>query len=142
MEIFKLSAVLFFLAAIIIPSSEEKGDKSTVELEPLVSVAEMKDGGAYGKVLSISSEFGNINTEFIDSDLKALGIEPESYFRMKYNKFSVKVFFGKNYSDVPNGDWVALWRDRRLRIARNSENAAQTLGCQEGDKLFIEAITN
>ena len=50
-----------------------------------------------------------------------------------------EVHLSENYDDVPEGNWIALWRDGRLRIARNLENAAITLGCKEGDILFIKA---
>lgn len=106
---------------------------------PLVSSAEFKDGGAYGSVLSITEEFGNINTEFIESDIKTLGIEPDSLFLLKYEMNVFEVYLGENYDDVGEGDWIALWRDGRLRIARNLDNAAMTLGCKEGDILFIRA---
>lgn len=105
---------------------------------PLVSTVEFKDGGAYGSLLSITAEYGNINTEFIESDIKALGIVSESHFILKYEMNVFEVFLGDSYDEVPQGLWVALWRGGRLRIARNLENAAITLGCKEGDKLFIK----
>jgi S-adenosylmethionine hydrolase len=106
---------------------------------PLVSSAEFKDGGAYGSVLSITEEYGNINTEFIESDLKMLGIEPDSSFLLKYKMNVFEVHLGENYDDVGEGDWIAIWRDGRLRIARNLDNAAMKLGCKEEDILFVGA---
>ena len=108
----------------------------------IVSLTEFKDGGGYGRVLSIGSEYGNINTEFTESDIKTLGIEANSYFRVKYNINVYEVYLGENYDDVPEGNWVALWRDGRLRIARNLENAAQTLGCKKDEILFIQTISH
>ena len=48
---------------------------------------------------------------------------------------------GTTYSDVPRGGWVALLnRDGTLRIARNLENAGETLGAKAGDRLFIKPL--
>ena len=47
-------------------------------------------------------------------------------------------FLGKDYSDVPRGDWVALIEDdHKLQIAISYGHAATDLGCTVGDTLFI-----
>ncbi len=140
-SLFKVSGFISVILGLLVGLCSCFDNSSNEEKEeiPLVSSAEFKDGGAYGSVLSITEEYGNINTEFIESDIKTLGIENASTFLLKYEMNAYEVHLGENYDVVPEGNWIALWRDGRLRIARNLENAAITLGCKEGDILFIKA---
>ena len=103
--------------------------------------AEFKDGGAYGQINSLSEGFGNLDTDLLESDLDKLGITQGSSFGLTHKETTVNVLMGTTYSDVPRGEWVALLnRDGTLRIARNLENAGETLGAKAGDRLFIKPI--
>ena len=55
-------------------------DKDATIAPDHVSSAEFVEGGAYTKIESISSTYGNINTEFIESDLQQLGISSQNPF--------------------------------------------------------------
>jgi hypothetical protein len=113
-------------------------DKDATIAPDHASSAEFVEGGAYTKIESISSTYGNINTEFIEGDLLQLGISAKTRFQVRYGAQIFTVLLATTYGDVPRGEWVAfLTAEGRLRIARNHENAAKTLGCKEGDKIFI-----
>ncbi len=113
-------------------------DKDATIAPDHVSSAEFVEGGAYTKIESISSTYGNINTEFIEGDLQQLGISSKTRFQVSYGEQTFTVLLATTYGDVPRGEWVAfLTAEGRLRIARNYENASKTLGCKEGDKIFI-----
>jgi pimeloyl-ACP methyl ester carboxylesterase len=112
---------------------------ATIPLDMRKSTARFEHGGIYTKIAGISDEFGNLYTEIIEADLITRRIEPESYFSLHFKDTPFKVYYGATYSDVPRGQWVALLtREGNLKIARNLENAAETLGAREGDTLFIE----
>ena len=96
-----------------------------------------KDGGAYGRVTSITEDFGNLVTEISPAAMQTLGITRKAYFQMKFKNKAYKVYWGKDYGDVPKGKWIAVEREDRIRLARNLENAAKTLNCKVGDQVFI-----
>ena len=91
---FKVSGFISVILGLLVGLCSCFGNSSNEEKEeiPLVSSAEFKDGGAYGNVLSITEEYGNINTEFIKSDIKTLGIENASFFLLKYETMSLLLF--------------------------------------------------
>jgi hypothetical protein len=123
------------------------GGGAWVEVDPdeplphVASTATFADGRAYASVLSLSEEFGNIYTAFVDSDLERLGISRGDYFTFGRDDKTFRVLLGKTYSDVPRGQWVAFFEDdASLKVARNLENAAATAGCAAGDTVFIAPI--
>ena len=117
-------------------------DKDATIVPNVVSSAEFNDGGAYTRVANITSDYGNINTQFIAADLQTLAIAAKTHFQIQFGERTFRVLLATTYGDVTRGEWVAfLTAEGRLRIARNFENAAQTLGCEEGDEIFIAPVT-
>jgi len=91
-----------------------------------------------GVVRAIMSDYGNIDTSFEPADLQSIGVAKGDTFTVGFGDKEFEVYLGDTYSDVPRGDWVAfITADGKLRIARNFENAAQTLGVKEGDKITL-----
>jgi len=119
----------------------EHNKDATLRPNP-ASSAEFKDGGAYTQVTNITSDYGNINTEFSEADLHKLQILGQTHFQVKYREQKFSVFLASAYADVSRGEWVAfLTAEGQLRIARNFENAAHALGCKAGDRIFLTRIT-
>lgn len=112
---------------------------ATVPLNRRTSTAKIQDGGAYTKVAEVSKDFGNLYTALVESDLISLGIERESNFSVSFKGRAFRGYYGTTYSDVRRGAWVGFlaW-DGKFRIARNFENASETLGCEQGDTVFIQ----
>jgi S-adenosylmethionine hydrolase len=129
------------LARFVETGEIERTRDATIAPPPAVSLAEFRDGGAYGRISEISQSYGNLYTDLVQSDLSKLGIIMGSVFTVTHGDSTVNVLLGTTYSDVPRGDWVGLFNSEGLlQIARNFENAAKTLGCRHGDSLFIKPI--
>lgn len=97
------------------------------------------------RVVSISQEYANINTDVSEEALAALGIVQRTQFTVAFGEERISALLGSDYSDVPRGDWVALIeRDERdstrtyLQLAVSFGNAATEIGCAVGDTLYIE----
>lgn len=91
-----------------------------------------------GNVAAISAEYGNIDTDLAVSDLEPLELEQGDTFSVSFGDKTFAVYLGTTYSDVPRGDWVAFVTEMgNLRIARNFENAATTLGVEQGDAITL-----
>ena len=97
------------------------------------------------RVVSISQEYANINTDVNEEELAALGIVRGTQFTAALRQERISALLGSDYNDVPRGDWVALIeRDERdstrtyLQLAISFGNAATEIGCAVGDTLYIE----
>ncbi len=94
-------------------------------------------------VVSISEEYANINTDRNESQLAAYGIKRGTNFTAHFNQQTIEAFLGKDYSDVPQGAWIALIEeDGTLQLAISFGNAATELGCAVGDTLYIESLSH
>ncbi len=92
-----------------------------------------------GMVRAINPEWGNIDTDFVSSDLERLGITKGVIFTVQFEDKSFEVMMATTYDDVPQGEWVAfITPEGFLRIARNVENAVKLLGCKQGDSIVIK----
>jgi hypothetical protein len=130
------------------PGPTEKPPLETEELErdddgpPAAarpaSVADFKDRGAYGTVIMVEPPFGNVQTSFVESDLRSLGIAPGTSFQLRFRQNTFDVLLGEDFGDVPRGEWVAFFSpEGTLTLARNLASAAESLQCGPGDTVFI-----
>ena len=91
------------------------------------------------RVVRISEEYANINTDVGRVELGKLGIRDKSVFRVRYGDRAIRAFLGKGYGDVAKGEWVGLIEeDGKLQLAITYGNAATEIGCAVGDTLHIE----
>lgn len=89
-------------------------------------------------VVRISKEYKNINTSISDTTLTTHGIVHGKRFDVRFREHHVTPLLGKEYTDVPRGDWVALIEtDHMLQIAISYGHAAEKMGCTVGDTLYI-----
>ena len=104
------------------------------------SVAEFRDGGAYGAVMGVDELFGNLGTNLVATDLEALGIQLGGSFVLRHEESTVHVLWGESWADVRPEEWVAfISREGTLLVGRNLASAAQALECEVGDEVFIRA---
>jgi hypothetical protein len=97
-----------------------------------------KDGGAYGSVAAVELPFGNLDTSLREPDLRSLEIGFGDHFQLRCREKTFDILLGRNFRDVPRGDWVAVYSPSGvLKIARSFANAAETSGCKAGDSLFL-----
>jgi S-adenosylmethionine hydrolase len=92
------------------------------------------------KVVRISEEYANINTDVSAVELRAWGVADNESFTVKYSNHTIRAVLGKGYSDVGRGEWIALIEeDGMLQLAISFGNAATEIGCAVGDTLYIQA---
>jgi S-adenosylmethionine hydrolase len=97
-----------------------------------------KDGGAYGTVTRVELPFGNLDTGFVESDARFIGIASGDTFQVRCGDKTFDAVLGKTFADVPIGEWVAFFAVQgTLKIARNRASAAEASGCKAGDSLFV-----
>lgn len=123
----------------LVETGKIEKDKDAILPPPVrESSALYKDGGAYAVVKYIHPAYGNMDIDIIEKDLKKLGIQKRTSFKLSFKDKQVSVFWGDAYGDVPKGEWIAfVTANGTLEIARNFENAAKTLGCKVGDKILM-----
>jgi S-adenosylmethionine hydrolase len=93
------------------------------------------------KVVRISEEYANINTDVSGAQLHRWGIARKESFIVKYKDHQVRALLGTGYGDVARGEWIALIEeDGLLQLAINFGNAATAIGCAVGDTLYLEAL--
>lgn len=91
------------------------------------------------KVVRISEEYANVNTDLSGAELSKHGITDQKIFTVKYRDRTIQALLGKSYGDVARGDWVALIEeDDNLQLAISFGHAATEIGCAVGDTLYIE----
>ncbi len=124
----------------LVETGKIEKDKDAILPPPVrESSALFKDGGAYAVIKYIHPVYGNMHIDFIEKDLKKLGIQKKTTFKLTFKDKQVNVFWGDAYGDVPKGEWVAfVTANGILEVARNFEDAAKTLGCKVNDKIFIK----
>jgi S-adenosylmethionine hydrolase len=111
----------------------------TATLAIVTSNAIFYGSSASAMVIAINSEWGNIDTEFVYSDLEKLGISKGVIFTVQFEEKSFKVMMANIYDDVQKGEWVAfITAEGFLRIARNLDSAVKLLGCKPGDNIIIK----
>lgn len=119
---------------IVPPASRSVQVESTSA--PITTV--FKDGGAYGTVTRVELPFGNLDTSFVESDVQSIGIASGDAFQVRCRDKAFDILLGKNFRDVPSGEWVAFSSlQGTLKIARNFASAAEASGCKAGDSLFV-----
>ena len=110
-------------------------------LSPLYSLAESPTSKE-GTIEAIGDEFGNLETSISQTDLDSLALVVGDNFTLTFGKTTVSVHLGKTYGDVENGEWISFvnW-EKKLRLARNLANAAETLNAKVGDAFSIKKNT-
>ena len=117
---------------IVPPASRPREMEATT-----AAAAVFKDGGAYGAVTRVELPFGNLETSFVEPDLRTAGIGPGDHFQVRCRDKAFDILLGKGFRDVPNGEWVAFYSQGRLKVARSFASAAEASGCKAGDSLFL-----
>jgi S-adenosylmethionine hydrolase len=93
-----------------------------------------------GSVIHID-RYGNFITNITGKLAKEAGLEPGAKIYITINDQRLLATFTVTYDDVPRGDWLALINaEEVVEIARNMENAAQTIGAASGAKVRIENL--
>ncbi len=122
------------------PASGSPDFDATIAADPQPSlVTPDADGrGFTARITEILDPSGNVILDAQPADFVAAGIRPRTYFRLTVRDQSYRVFYGRDFSSVKKGEWVALpHAENFFLLARNLGNAATTASLQLGDTLSL-----
>ena len=117
---------------------------ATVPPDPGPSTAVIHEDhlGLDTKVAEVDQVYGTLLLEAQAEDFKNAGIPPMTYFRVEVRGKSYRVLYGRTYSDVKEGEWVAFPdADGRTVLSRNFADAAHTLKVGVGDQLTLVPVS-
>lgn len=133
----ELGRALGLLSYWVSTKTRPKEDQGDLTSPPFPRPSAMKKGAAgSGEAAMVQRNpiYGNVTLDFQGSDLTELGLKPGDTFRLTKGGKTVSVKYGRTYSDVSKGEWVAfLDGEDRLLVALHSANAAEALGIKVGD---------
>jgi len=96
-----------------------------------------------GEVAVVSEEYGNLDTNIMQKPFEATGVKQGDFFTATVGDKSARVLYGKTYSDVKKGEWIAFITDYgNLRIARSFASAAEGLSASQGDPITVSPVTD
>lgn len=131
-----LDAVVAWIA-----SGESPGDRddATVLMDAGPSAAKVAaDGSLRATVRDLARVYGNLYTDLQPADFERLGIGRGDHFELKSAAGTFRVLYGRTYSDVPEGEWIAFpMAEGTIMFARNRAKAAETAGLEIGDTFTI-----
>ncbi len=113
---------------------------ATVQADPGPSSAVFRDDrkGFDTRVAEIDPVYGTLLLEAQADDFKRGQIPPMTYFQVVSNGKTYRALYGRTYSDVREGEWVAFPdADGRTVLSRNFKDAAGTLGLKIGDPVAL-----
>lgn len=113
---------------------------ATVPADPGPSSAVFRDDrkGFDTRVAEIDPVYGTILLEAQADDFKRGQIPPMTFFQVVSNGKAYRALYGRTYSDVREGEWVAFPdADGRTVLSRNFKDAAGTLSLRIGDPVAL-----
>lgn len=104
----------------------------------LLAALNVQGADLQAKIINITADYGNVDTDVSLEQLSELGVDVGDRFVVTFKNHQVTALLGSSYGDVPRGEWVGLFTDQgMLRISRNFENAANTIGIAVDDFLTL-----
>jgi dienelactone hydrolase len=123
------------------PAADQRYLDATVPPEPFQSTVTMHPGnhGFDTVVDEVDPVHGTVLLEAQASDFDVAGIEPMTYFRLRTRAGAFRALYGRDYTDVEGGLWVAFPdADGRTALARAFGNAAAAAGLRAGDAVSVD----
>ena len=122
------------------PAENEPYYDATVPADPGPSTAVIHgDGHGFDtKVAEVDAVYGNVLLEAQAADFASVGIAPMTYFELKLGSGSHRTLYGRTYTDVKEGEWIAFPdADGRTVLSRSYADAAGSEGLKAGDPVTI-----
>jgi pimeloyl-ACP methyl ester carboxylesterase len=113
---------------------------ATIPPEPGPSTAvPHADGRGFDtRVAEVDAVYGSVLLEAQASDFESAGIAPMTFFQLQAGGRSYRTLYGRTYSDVRRGEWVAFPdADGRTVLSRTYSDAAGTAGLRSGDSVSL-----
>jgi S-adenosylmethionine hydrolase len=116
---------------------------ATQEPEPGRSqVRVLNEGGFEAHVTEVTAVSGNVVINTQPSDFAQADIAPGTWFELIARGQSCQVFYGRDFTGVKRGQWVAFPNaDGFFDLGRNHENAAATAGLSAGDVVVVHRLS-
>ena len=119
----------------------ERNRDITVLIEAKDSEVTFDPGGANGRVIDITHNFGNLFIDVNESHFERLGIDPGDDFRLTIGDTTVTIRYGTTFSDVAKGEWISFpTAEGDTIVAISFGSAFDHLKPKIGDSVRIEAI--
>jgi hypothetical protein len=122
------------------PAENEIYYDATVQPDPGPSTAILHaDGRGFDtKVAEVDAVYGNVLLQAQAQDFAAAGIGPMTYFELKLRSGSHRTLYGRTYTDVKQGEWIAFPdADGRTVLALSYLNGAAAAGLKVGDPVSL-----
>lgn len=116
---------------------------ATVPPQPVASqvTPDADTSGFTARITEVSAIYGNVFLNIQPADFTAAGIAPKTHFQITAHGRAHRVLYGRDFGDVPRGDWVAFPNaDGFFWLSRNWENAAASAGLKLGDTVAIRRL--
>ncbi len=113
---------------------------ATIAPNPGPSTAVIREAGRGldTRVAEVDEVYGTLLLEAQAPDFHAAGIPPMTYCHVQVRGKDYRALYGRTYSDVKTGEWVAFPdADGRTVLSRNFADAAGTLGLKIGDPVTL-----
>jgi len=125
------------------PADQARYYDATVAPDPGPSSATPHAGG-HGfdtRVAEVDAVYGNVLLEAQARDFADAGIPPMTYCAVHAGGRTYRTLYGRTYTDVRNGEWVAFPdADGRTVLSRFQGDAVGTAGLKVGDPVSLDAI--
>jgi pimeloyl-ACP methyl ester carboxylesterase len=124
------------------PASPQEFFDATLAPEPGPSqvVFDEDRRGFTTRVTEVTAGFGNVALDAQPADFAAAGIARNAWFQLNAHGQARRVLFGRDFSAVKRGEWVAFPNAEGFTwLARNFENAASTAGLRVGDEVRVRS---
>ena len=125
------------------PAENERYYDATTPVDPGPSTAFIhKDGrGLDTTVAEVDAVYGNVLLQAQADDFSFAGIAPMTYFELQLASGSHRTLYGRTYTDVKEGEWIAFPdADGRTVLAISYKNAAAAAGLKVGDPVSMVVL--
>jgi pimeloyl-ACP methyl ester carboxylesterase len=125
------------------PAANRPFFDATIPPEPFQSTVTMHTGnrGFDTRVDEIDAVYGTVLLDAQASDFEVAGIDRMTFFQLRAGGGTYRILYGRNYTDVEGGQWVAFPdADGRTVLARAFGNAASSAGLRVGDTVSLDAL--
>jgi len=125
------------------PRENERFYDATVPPDPGPSRAAMQPDrrGFDTRVAEVDAVYGNVLLEALAADFESAGIAQMTFFELRAGGKSYRTLYGRTYSDVRNGEWVAFPdADGRTVLSRSFADAVGTAGLKVGDAVSLALL--
>jgi len=116
---------------------------ATIPPDPGPSTAEIHADrrGFDTRVAEVDAVYGNVLLEAQAADFESAGIPAMTYFALQAGGKTYRALYGRTYTDVRSGEWVAFPdADGRTVLARSYADAVATAGLRVGDPVSLSPL--